>query len=69
MSYFGNKIDSIGLDAGSGNKYVDMYKKIQKFKTEFTNGVSVASSGKKIGPIFTEAKAASASRTGGSAGI
>lgn len=34
----------------SGNKYVDMYKKLQKFKDDFRAAVDVAASGQSTKP-------------------
>ena len=51
-----HRIDATqGVEGKSGNKYVDMYKKLQQYRDNFANAASVAAAGKGLqGPsIFT----------------
>lgn len=54
-----NRIDAAqGVEGKSGNKYVDMYKKLQQYKDNFAQAASIAASGKGMfGPsIFTDTR-------------
>ncbi len=48
-------ISGVSMNKTSGNKYVDAYKKLQKFKDEFAGFVSATASGhspRQINSVF-----------------